>query len=159
MEPSTLITHRSSLKNQESQPSTLNSQPSSLTNQPSALITQRPLLNPQSSSLNPHHSTLITHRLSPITQHSRERRTLNTHSKREESRSVGRSESASVGNLLLNAQIVYPEPLPSKEEQFNAFQGLLSESQGQHLALTVLYVPCSLDSGWLVRGFHPGECL
>ena len=32
-------------------------------------------------------------------------------------------------------------------ENFKTFQIILHESQGQNLALTVLYVPCSLDSG------------
>ena len=35
----------------------------------------------------------------------------------------------------------------AKREQLERFSGLLSESQGQNLALNVLYVPDSLDSG------------
>ena len=38
-------------------------------------------------------------------------------------------------------------PLPSKEGTPSTFQGLSPESQGQNLALTVVYVPYSLDSG------------
>jgi len=33
------------------------------------------------------------------------------------------------------------------KEQLEIFQGRLPESRGQNLALTVLYVPYSLDSG------------
>ena len=33
----------------------------------------------------------------------------------------------------------------AKREQLTRFQRLLPESQGQHLALTVLCVPCPLD--------------
>ena len=32
----------------------------------------------------------------------------------------------------------------TKREQLKSFQGLVSESQGQNMALTVLYVPCSV---------------
>ena len=35
----------------------------------------------------------------------------------------------------------------AKREHFETFQGRLHESQGQNLALTVLYVPYSLRSG------------
>jgi len=35
----------------------------------------------------------------------------------------------------------------AKREQLETFYGLLPESQGQNLALTVLCVPCSLDRG------------
>ena len=36
----------------------------------------------------------------------------------------------------------------AKREQLERVQGPLPECQGQHLALTVLNVPSSLDSGW-----------
>ena len=35
----------------------------------------------------------------------------------------------------------------AKREQLQGVQELLPESQGHDLAVTVLYVPCSLDSG------------
>jgi len=35
----------------------------------------------------------------------------------------------------------------AKREQLTRVEGLLPESQGQNLALTVLHVPCSLDIG------------
>jgi hypothetical protein len=35
----------------------------------------------------------------------------------------------------------------AKKEQLERFQGLFTASQAQKLALTVLHVPCSLDSG------------
>ena len=35
----------------------------------------------------------------------------------------------------------------AKREQLDRYQGLLPESQGKNLAVTFLYVPCSLDSG------------
>jgi len=38
-------------------------------------------------------------------------------------------------------------PFQAKREQLKKLYGLLPESQGQNLALTVLYVPHSLDSG------------
>ena len=38
-------------------------------------------------------------------------------------------------------------PLPSKNEYLKRFGGILPESQGQNLALTVLHVPYSLDIG------------
>ena len=44
-----------------------------------------------------------------------------------------------------------------KREQVETFEGLLPESQGQNQALTVLYVPHSLDSGLLfslITGVH-----
>ena len=37
--------------------------------------------------------------------------------------------------------------LSSEAGKFNTIYGLLPESQGQNMELTVLYVPCSLDSG------------
>jgi len=41
------------------------------------------------------------------------------------------------------------------EEQLETFEALLPQSQGQNLALTVLYVPSSLDSGFLfTHVFH-----
>jgi hypothetical protein len=38
-------------------------------------------------------------------------------------------------------------PLPCEEEALIRIQGYASESQGQNLILTVLYIPSSLDSG------------
>ena len=35
----------------------------------------------------------------------------------------------------------------AKEEHLQGLEGLLAESQSQNLALTVLHVPSSLDSG------------
>ena len=35
----------------------------------------------------------------------------------------------------------------AKRAHFQGFQGLLLESQGQNLVVTVVYVPCSLGSG------------
>ena len=52
----------------------------------------------------------------------------------------------------------------AKREQPTGFYRLLPESQGQNLALDVVYVPCSLDGGkvspmyytaWLVLGYVP----
>jgi len=40
----------------------------------------------------------------------------------------------------------------AKREQPEQFEGVLLESQGQNLALTVLYVPSSLNSGWCAMG-------
>jgi len=41
--------------------------------------------------------------------------------------------------------------IANTERRGNKFEGLLPENQGQHLALTVIYVPYSLDSGALVN--------
>jgi hypothetical protein len=38
---------------------------------------------------------------------------------------------------------------PAKKEQLKLLQGLLPEIQGQNLALTVLYVPYSLESEYV----------
>jgi len=43
--------------------------------------------------------------------------------------------------------VVLPGRCRAKREQLERFQGLLPEGQGQKLALTVLFVPSSLDSG------------
>jgi len=44
--------------------------------------------------------------------------------------------------------LTFPAPrFQAKRGQLKRFQGLLPESQGQNRALTVLYVPNSLDSG------------
>jgi hypothetical protein len=40
---------------------------------------------------------------------------------------------------------------PAKTEQLDRFCGLLPERQGHDLAVTVLYVPYSLDSGGRLR--------
>jgi len=46
----------------------------------------------------------------------------------------------------------------AKREQLEACSGLLPESQDPNLGLTVLYVPCSLDSGTDVRVCSLGVC-
>jgi len=61
----------------------------------------------------------------------------------------------SEGCLTINLTVTqHSEPpvgndgrIREKKEQFKRFQGLLPERQGQSLSLTVLYVPCWLDSG------------
>jgi len=45
-----------------------------------------------------------------------------------------------------------PPPCRAKRGQLEKFDGLLPESQGQNLALTVLYVPNLLDSGPAMTG-------
>jgi len=40
-----------------------------------------------------------------------------------------------------------PRPSTAVKPRGDTLDGLLTESQGQNLALNVLYVPCSLDSG------------
>ena len=46
-----------------------------------------------------------------------------------------------------DVQVASPCPVELK-----TFSGLEPESQGHYLAVTVLYVPCWLDSGWERRG-------
>ena len=49
---------------------------------------------------------------------------------------------------------------PAKREQTKRLSGLLPESRGQNLALTVFCVPCSLDSGMVrVRSNAPATVL
>jgi hypothetical protein len=48
-----------------------------------------------------------------------------------------------------------PVNLSKSGEQLECFRGILPESQDQNLALTVLHVPYSLDSG---RGVHHRVC-
>jgi len=60
---------------------------------------------------------------------------------------MGHSRNSSA----VRCAVTEPEPIPSEREELERFQGLLPESQGHNLALTVLCVPYSLDSG-LERG-------
>jgi len=62
------------------------------------------------------------------------------------------------GGLVCKAhRLLYHSTLGSrvikkkKKEQLGRCEGLSAESQGQHLALTVLHVPSSLDSGYVGR--------
>ena len=60
----------------------------------------------------------------------------------ESARASTESRNTPSGECDVNARF------RAKREQLERFyEGLVPESQGQNLALTVLYVPCSLDSG------------
>jgi len=53
-------------------------------------------------------------------------------------------------DLTQPLRIRQPPYAAAAEGHLTLFQGLLPESQGQNVALTVLYVPYSLDSGTLI---------
>ena len=55
-----------------------------------------------------------------------------------------------VGNVATMG-VCWQEPLPRKEVT-NTRCGLLTESQGNNLALTILRVPHLLDRGWVLIG-------
>ena len=55
-----------------------------------------------------------------------------------------RIKTQNASRSLLDAQA---KRIRTKREQFNTFQGLVPESEGQNLALTVFYVADLLDSG------------
>ena len=59
------------------------------------------------------------------------------------------SERPSTARITLVSQYYH---FRARREELKRFKGLLPESQGQNLALTVLYVPYLLDSG---RGSTP----
>lgn len=62
-----------------------------------------------------------------------------------------RPESAMVFVALVVKSITFQKAsrvcFPAKREQLEMFQGLVPESRGQNLVLTVLHVPYSLDVG------------
>ena len=59
-------------------------------------------------------------------------------------------QSSAASALFRGARhIHYQRRFRAKRDQLTRFQGLSPESQGQDQVLTVLHVPCSLDSGLL----------
>ena len=60
-------------------------------------------------------------------------------------------QGLSIGCFLQRAFVTSNMPHPSEEKTSKSIQGRVLESQGQQLALTVVYVLCSLDSGRLSR--------
>ena len=90
----------------------------------SALLHLQPsTLNPPPTTLNPQPSTLNT-------QHS----TLNP-------------QSSSLNYPCVLTPGIHLVRFRAKRKPLKGFEGLLRKGQGQDLALTVLYVPYSLDSG------------
>ena len=49
---------------------------------------------------------------------------------------------------FLSCPMEFPNRFRAKRDQLATIQGLLHESQGQNLALTVSFAPYSLDSGY-----------
>ena len=59
---------------------------------------------------------------------------------------VGSLPKIATGTLICHRK-QFKLSFRAKREQLKSFSGLAPESQGQNLALTVLYLPYSLDSG------------
>ena len=66
--------------------------------------------------------------------------------------SLSLTHTHSLSRTLSHTLTLTPNPKPdrsrAKRGQLTSFAGHLPETQGQTLALTLLHVPCLMDSGW-----------